>query len=70
MDADLLCIMSDVEGLFNGDPRKDKNAKLIETVQGVTPEMKPGLLRSARGRGGMKTKLEAAKVVTRSGAAW
>ncbi len=70
MDADLLCIMSDVEGLFNGDPRKDKNAKLIDVVKGVTPEIEAlGFCASSRGRGGMKTKLEAAKVVTRSGAA-
>lgn len=70
MDVDLLCIMSDVEGLFNGDPRKDKNAKLIDVVKGVTPEIEAlGFCASSRGRGGMKTKLEAAKVVTRSGAA-
>lgn len=70
MDADLLCVMSDVEGLYNGDPRKDKNAKLIDVVKGVTPEIEAlGFCASSRGRGGMKTKLEAAKVVTRSGAA-
>ena len=70
MDADLLCVMSDVDGLSNGDPRKDKNAKLIEVVKGVTPEIEAlGFCASSRGRGGMKTKLEAAKVVTRSGAA-
>ena len=70
MEADLLCIMSDVDGLYNGDPRKDKNAKLIEVVKGVTPEIEAlGFCASSRGRGGMKTKLEAAKVVTRSGAA-
>lgn len=70
MDADLLCVMSDVDGLYNGDPRKDKNAKLIEVVKGVTPEIEAlGFCASSRGRGGMKTKLEAAKVVTRSGAA-
>lgn len=70
MDADLLCVMSDVDGLYNGDPRKDKNAKLIDVVQGVTPEIEAlGFCASSRGRGGMKTKLEAAKVVTRSGAA-
>ena len=70
MDADLLCVMSDVDGLYNGDPRKDKNAKLIDVVKGVTPEIEAlGFRASSRGRGGMKTKLEAAKVVTRSGAA-
>ena len=70
LDADLLCIMSDVEGLYNGDPRKDKNAKLISRVKGVTEEVEAlGFCASSRGRGGMKTKLEAAKVVTRAGAA-
>lgn len=70
MDADLLCVMSDVDGLYNGDPRKDKNAKLIDVVKGVTLEIEAlGFCASSRGRGGMKTKLEAAKVVTRSGAA-
>lgn len=70
LDADLLCIMSDVEGLYNGDPRKDKSAKLIFRVKGVTEEVEAlGFCASSRGRGGMKTKLEAAKVVTRSGGA-
>lgn len=70
MDADLLCIMSDVDGLYNADPRKEKNAKRLEVVKGVTPEIEAlGFCASSRGRGGMKTKLEAAKIVTRSGAA-
>lgn len=70
LDADLLCIMSDVEGLYSGDPRKDKSAKLISRVKGVTEEVEAlGFCASSRGRGGMKTKLEAAKVVTRSGGA-
>lgn len=70
MDGDLLCIFSDVEGLYNGDPRKDKSARLIETVPEVTPEIESlGFCASSRGRGGMKTKLEAAKIVTRAGAA-
>ena len=70
MDADLLCILSDVEGLYNADPRKDKCAKRLETVREITPEIEAlGFCASSRGRGGMKTKLEAAKIVTRSGAA-
>ena len=69
MEADLLCVMSDVDGLYNGDSRKDKTAQLIEVVRGVTPEIEAlGFCASSRGRGGMKTKLEAAKVVTRAGA--
>lgn len=68
--ADLLCILSDVDGLYNGDPRKDKKAKRIEIVPEVTPEIESlGFCASSRGRGGMKTKLEAAKIVTRGGGA-
>lgn len=70
MDADLLCILSDIEGLYDKDPRKNPDAALIETVPEVTPDVeKLGFAASSRGRGGMKTKLEAAKVVTRAGAA-
>lgn len=70
LDADLLCIMSDVDGLYDADPRKDKNAKRLSVVRQVTPEIEAlGFCASSRGRGGMKTKLEAAKIVTRAGAA-
>ncbi len=70
MDADLLCILSDVEGLYNADPRKNKQAKRLEIVRKISPEIEAlGFCASSRGRGGMKTKLEAAKIVTRSGAA-
>ncbi len=68
--ADLLCIFSDVDGLYNADPRKDKKAKRIEIVPQVTAEIESlGFCASSRGRGGMKTKLEAAKIVTRGGGA-
>ena len=70
MDADLLCILSDVDGLYDADPRKEKNAKHLEVVRQITPEIEAlGFCASSRGRGGMKTKLEAAKIATRSGAA-
>ena len=70
MDADMLCILSDVEGLYNADPRKDKNAQRLDVVQNITPQIEAlGFCASSRGRGGMKTKLEAAKIVTRAGAA-
>ena len=69
MDSDLLCIMSDVDGLYNADPRKDKNAQRLEVVKEITPQIEAlGFCASSRGRGGMKTKLEAAKIVTRAGA--
>lgn len=69
MDGDLLCILSDVDGLYNADPRKDKHAKRLAVVEHITPEIEAlGFCASSRGRGGMKTKLEAAKIVTRAGA--
>ncbi len=70
MDADLLCILSDVDGLYDADPRKNKQARHLHTVHEITPQIEAlGFCASSRGRGGMKTKLEAAKIVTRSGAA-
>lgn len=68
LDADLLVILSDVDGLFDDNPKDNPNAKIIPVVKEVTEEIeKLGLHASKGGRGGMKTKLEAAKVVTRSG---
>lgn len=70
LDADLLVILSDINGLYNADPRKDKNAKLITEVKQVTPEIEAAAGgASKRGRGGMRTKLEAAKVATHAGCA-
>lgn len=68
LDADLLIILSDIDGLFDKDPRIEPDAKLIKEVQEITPEIEAlGFGASKKGRGGMKTKLEAAKVVSRSG---
>ncbi len=68
IDADMLIILSDVDGLYNDDPRKNSNAKVISTVSQITPEIEAlGFEASKKGRGGMKTKLEAARVVTNSG---
>lgn len=68
LDADLLIILSDIDGLFDQDPRKNPDAKLITEVKEITPEIDAlGFEASKKGRGGMKTKLEAAKVVSRSG---
>lgn len=66
--ADLLVIISDVEGLYTGNPKKDKNAKLIPVVHKITPEIESiAEGASDRGRGGMKTKVEAAKIAVNSG---
>ena len=67
--ADLLVLLSDIEGLYTADPRKDPNAKLIPTVAQVTPDIEAlaGGAGSALGTGGMATKLRAAKMVTARG---
>jgi glutamate 5-kinase len=68
LGADLLIILSDIDGLFDKDPRKSDDAKLIKEVAEITPTIEAlGFEASKKGRGGMKTKLEAAKVVSRSG---
>lgn len=67
--ADLLVILSDIEGLYTGDPRKDKEAKLIPLVESVTKEIEAlaGGKGSSLGTGGMETKLTAAKMVNAIG---
>ena len=67
--ADLLILLSDIEGLYTADPRKDPNARLIPTVEEVTPaiEALAGGAGSALGTGGMATKLRAAKLVIAQG---
>lgn len=68
LDADLLVILSDIDALYDDNPKENPNAHKISIVEEVTPEIEClGQEASKGGRGGMKTKLEAAKVVTRSG---
>ena len=68
LDADLLILLSDINGLYTANPKEDTNAQLIKEVDGVTDEiMALGTDASEGGRGGMRTKLEAAKLVTRFG---
>ncbi len=68
LDADLLVMVSDVEGLYDKNPKEFKDSKLIKTVKKVTPKIeKLATGASIGGRGGMITKLIAAKVVTSSG---
>ncbi|MBX9686414.1 MAG: glutamate 5-kinase [Candidatus Obscuribacterales bacterium] len=76
VDADLLLILTDVDGLYTADPRTDKDAKLISIVENLSPEFEAQVMGSGKsgagtdlGRGGMKTKLEAARVATQSGCA-
>lgn len=67
--ADLLVLMSDIEGLYTADPRKDPNAKLIPRVEEITEEIIAlgGGKGSSLGTGGMNTKLTAAKMVMEAG---
>ena len=68
LEADLLILLSDIDGLYTANPKEDKNAKFIQEVQCVNDEiLELGSGASDGGRGGMKTKLEAAKLVTRFG---
>ncbi|MFH1275870.1 MAG: glutamate 5-kinase [Candidatus Woesearchaeota archaeon] len=68
MDADLLVLLSDIDGLYTNDPQKDKKAELIKLVEKVTPEIeKMGGKASLKGTGGMKTKIEAAKICSQAG---
>ncbi len=68
LDADLLIILSDVNGLYDQNPKNNPNAKIIREVPEVTDEICAlGTDASEGGRGGMRTKLEAARLVTRFG---
>lgn len=70
IDADLLILMSDIDGLYTDDPRKNKDAKFITVVEILDDElMKMGKgAGSSVGTGGMATKLAAAKIATSAGA--
>lgn len=69
VQAELLVLLTDIDGLYTADPRKDKNAMLIPLVTDVTPEIEAlaGGKGSALGTGGMATKLHAAKLATAAG---
>ncbi len=67
--ADLLILLSDVDGLYSADPHKDSSARLLEQVVGMPEELLAlgGTAGSALGTGGMKTKLRAAQICTKQG---
>ena len=64
-DADLLVNLSDIEGLFDSDPRKNPDAKLVPHVKGITEQVlaMAGGAGTERGTGGMAAKLRAAQMV-------
>ena len=67
--ADLLILLSDINGLYTKDPHRYSDAKLIETVHKITPEIMElaGGAGSTLGTGGMATKLTAAKIIMDAG---
>ena len=68
LDADLLILLTDIDGLYTANPKENPKAELIKEVEAVTEDiLKLGTDASEGGRGGMRTKLEAAKLVTRFG---
>ena len=70
MGADRLVLLSDVDGLYTADPTRDASAEHIADVEAVTPaiEAMAGDSVSGVGRGGMASKLIAAKIATQAGA--
>ncbi len=69
VQADLLILLSDIDGLYTADPHTDPTATLLPTVERITPEIEAavGGAGSTLGTGGMQTKLTAAKMVTAAG---
>jgi glutamate 5-kinase len=69
VSADLLVLLSDIDGLYDAPPNGNANAKLIPVVERITAEIEgmAGSAGSELSRGGMLTKIEAAKIATTAG---
>jgi glutamate 5-kinase len=67
--SDLLILLSDIDGLYTAPPGANPNAKLIPVVESVTADIEAmaGAAESELSRGGMRTKIEAAKIATSAG---
>lgn len=67
--ADLLIILSDIDGFYDSDPRANNDSKMFSVIEEITPELEEyaGGVGSNRGTGGMATKLSAAKIATFAG---
>ncbi len=67
-DADMLIMFTDTDGLYDSNPSENENARLIELVERITPEIE-NLAGGAgsRGTGGFSTKIKAAKIATEAG---
>ena len=71
VSADLLILLSDIDGLYSAPPALDPNAVHIPHVEAITPaiEAMAGAAASEYSRGGMRTKIDAGKIATAGGAA-
>ena len=69
IEADLLIILSDIDGLYDKNPKRNPDAKLLKTVREITPKIESygGSPTSMKGVGGMRSKIEAAKICSMSG---
>ena len=69
IDADLLVIFSDIDGMYDDNPKLNPEAKLISKVDKLTPELEAMCkdTNNILGTGGMKTKMHAAEIANRSG---
>jgi glutamate 5-kinase len=69
VDADLLILLSDIDGLYTADPHKNADAKLISEVRELSEDILAlaGDAGSSLGTGGMQTKLRAARITTEAG---
>ncbi|MCV9966325.1 glutamate 5-kinase [Pararhizobium sp. BT-229] len=69
--ADLLVLLSDIDGLYTAPPHLDPDARFLETIAEITPEIEAmaGGAASELSRGGMRTKIDAGKIATGAGCA-
>ena len=69
MEADMLVLLSDVDGLYSADPTRDPRAEHVPEVGGITPAIEgmAGESVSGFGRGGMASKIAAARIATTAG---
>lgn len=67
--ADRLVLLTDTDGLYTANPKKDKDAKRLDVIKEITPEIEKYAdgAGSANGTGGMKTKLSAASLAVKTG---
>jgi len=68
-EADLLIILSDIDGLYDKNPKRNHDAQMISVIEEITPEVESygGSPTSMKGVGGMRTKIDAAKICHMSG---